>query len=232
MTNCKLALLSLAVLISFVSMATADDWLGNEMAISDVHHTAEYLSKADSSDQNKTITNSTDDGLATLPTAPAKKEVYSIGGTDTTAQTPPVTETALPSAPSDFSGRWSIAMAESTMRSLDLALYQTGDLVFGKGILGPADDSAAGTSTSEDLGIESMVDWLNQPPSGLDSASQAAASGSVVGNELNLDLVSLDSIALYRFDLSLTGDLVSGSYSAYGSDGSTWQGTVTGSRKS
>ncbi|HII06118.1 MAG TPA: hypothetical protein HA349_02020 [Methanotrichaceae archaeon] len=213
-------------------MATADDWLGNEMAISDVHHTAEYLSKADSSDQNKTITNSTDDGLATLPTAPAKKEVYSIGGTDTTAQTPPVTETALPSAPSDFSGRWSIAMAESTMRSLDLALYQTGDLVFGKGILGPADDSAAGTSTSEDLGIESMVDWLNQPPSGLDSASQAAASGSVVGNELNLDLVSLDSIALYRFDLSLTGDLVSGSYSAYGSDGSTWQGTVTGSRKS
>jgi hypothetical protein len=49
---------------------------------------------------------------------------------------------------------------------------------------------------------------------------------------MKLDLVSLDSITLYRLDLSLTGDLARGSYSAYGSDGSTWNGTVTGSRKS
>ncbi len=233
MTNCKTALISLVVLISFVSAAQAaddDDWLGGGMAISDVHHTAEYISKVGSSSENGTITNATDGGIATLPTAPAKKEVYSIGGTGTTAQTPPVAETASPSEPSDFSGRWSLAMAESTTRSLDLALYQTGGLVFGKGILGQS-DGPAGAATSEDQGIESMIDWLNQPPSGLDSASQAAASGTVVGNGLGLDLVSLESITLYRFDLSLTGDLVSGSYSAYGSDGSTWSGTVTGSRK-
>ncbi len=228
MINCKSALLSLAVLIAFVS-TTAGDWLGNELAISDVHHTAEYLAKAGSSDQKKTITNSTDDGLAALPPAAAEREVYNIGGTVTTAQ-PPATEAAEPSGPSDFSGRWSFAMAESTTRSLNLAFYQTGDLVFGKGILGSSDGSAAGAASSGDQGIESMIDWLNQPPSGIDSASQAAASGTVTGNDLKLDLVSLDSIALYRFDLSLTGDLVSGSYAAYGSDGSTWSGTVTGSR--
>ncbi len=232
MTNCKTALLSLAVLISFVSAGqAADDWLGNEMAISDIHHTAEYISKVGSASANNTTVEKTDGGIANIPEAPADREVYNIGGTGATAL-PPVAETAASSEPSDFSGRWSFAMAESTTRSLDLALYQRADLVFGKGVLGPSDGSAAGASASEDLGIESMIDWLNRPASGLDSASQAAASGTVVGNEMKLDLVSLDSIALYRFDLSLTGDLVSGSYAAYGSDGSTWSGTVTGSRKS
>jgi hypothetical protein len=234
MTNCKLALLSLAFLMSVALVATAEedaDWLVPGLSIADVDHTAEYISKVGSASANNTTVDKTDDGIATIPEAAADREVYSIGGTGTTAQ-PPVAETAAPSEPSDFSGRWSFAMAESTTRSLDLALYQRADLVFGKGVLGPSDDSAADASASEDLGIESMIDWLNRPASGLDSASQAAASGTVVGNELSLDLVSLDSIALYRFDLSLTGNLVSGSYSAYGSDGSTWSGTVTGSRKS
>jgi len=234
MTNCKLALLSLAFLMSVALVATAEedaDWLVPGLSIADVDHTAEYISKAGSASANNTTVDKTDGGIATIPEAAADREVYSIGGTGATAQ-PPVAETAASSEPSDFSGRWSFAMAESTTRSLDLALYQRADLVFGKGVLGPSDDSAAGASASEDLGIESMIDWLNRPASGLDSTSQAAASGTVVGNELSLDLVSLDSIALYRFDLSLTGDLVSGSYSAYGSDGSTWNGTVTGSRKS
>jgi hypothetical protein len=232
MTNCKTALLSLAVLMSIVSAAQADDddWLGGVPGIADIQHTGEYIAKVGSASANNTTIDNTEGGIATIPEAPAKKEVYNIGGTGATAQTPPAAETTSPSEPSDFSGRWSFAMAETTTRSLDLALYQTGDLVFGKGVIGPSDGSSA--ASSEDRGIESMIDWLNRPASGLDSASQAAASGTVVGNEMKLDLVSLDSIALYRFDLSLTGDLVSGSYSAYGSDGSTWNGTVTGSRKS
>jgi len=231
MINCKLALLSLVVLISFVTTAAAEDWLGNELQISDIHHTAAYLSKTGGASENDTNVDGTDGGIAALPTAKADREVYNIGGTETTAQ-PPLADTANAAEPSDYSGRWSIAVAEETSRSLDLALYQRGDLVFGKGVMGTSDSSAAGAASSEDRGIGSMIDWLDQPPASLDSASQAAASGTVVGSDLKLDLVSLDSIALYRFDLSLTGDLVSGSYSAYGSDGSTWRGTVTGSRQS
>ncbi len=232
MTNFKSALLCLAVLIAFVSTA-AGDWLGNELEISDIHHTAEYISKAGSTSTSNTTVENAEGSIADIPDAPAKREVYSISGTGAVAQ-PPAEETAEPSEPSDFSGRWSFAMAESTTRSLDLALYQTGDLVFGKGVIGSAEGSAttAASASSEDRGIESMIDWLNQPASALGSVSQAAASGTVVGSNLKLDLVSLESIALYRFELSLTGDLVSGSYSAYGSDGSTWSGTVTGSRKS
>jgi hypothetical protein len=231
MTNVKTALLSLAFLMSIVLVATAEedpDWLVPGLSIADVEHTGEYLAKAGSASNNNTTIENIEGGIANLPEAPASREVYSIGGSTATAQ-PPAEETTAPSEPSDFSGRWSFAMDERTVRSLELALRQTGDLVFGKGVMGPS-DGEAGAASSEDRGIESMIDWLNQPASALGTASQAAASGTVVGNEMKLNVVSLESIALYRFDLTLTGDLVSGGYTAYGSDGSTWSGTVTGSR--
>lgn len=238
MTNFRTALLSLAIFMAFVFAATAqdesyiNDWLGGGPTISDIHHTAEYLAKAggaSASAENNTTIENTEGGIADLPVEAEGREIYSIGGSTATAQ-PPAEETAAPWEPSDFSGRWSFAMDEGIVRSLELALHQTGDLIFGKGVMGPSDGEAAGAASSEDRGIESMIDWLNQPASALGTASQAAASGTVVGNGMKLDLVSLDSIALYRFDLTLTGDLVSGGYTAYGSDGSTWSGTVTGSR--
>jgi hypothetical protein len=67
--------------------------------------------------------------------------------------------------PSNFSGRWSLALTEKSTRSLDLALYQTGDLVCGMGVLGSSESSEAGGSSSEDRGIDSMIEWLNLPPS-------------------------------------------------------------------
>lgn len=232
MTNVKTALLSMAVLTIFVFTATADDdddWLVPGLGISDVDHTAEYLAKAGSSAENNTTIENTAGGIATIPSGTASRDVYTIGGSATTAQ-PPVEETVAPTEPSDFSGRWSLAIDEGATRSVELAIYQTGDIVFGKGVMGPSDGETAGAASTEDQGIESMSDWMNQPASALGTASQAAASGTVVGDGMKLDLVSLDSIALYRFDLILTGDLVSGGYIAYGSDGSTWDGTVTGSR--
>jgi len=156
MINCKLALLSLVVLISFVTTAAAEDWLGNELQISDIHHTAAYLSKTGGASENDTNVDGTDGGIAALPTAKADREVYNIGGTETTAQ-PPLADTANAAEPSDYSGRWSIAVAEETSRSLDLALYQRGDLVFGKGVMGTSDSSAAGAASSEDRGIGSMM---------------------------------------------------------------------------
>lgn len=228
MNNWKLALLYLTICTSFASAAqTYPDWLGGSMTISDVEHTAGYLAKVGSDSGNDTTVNSTDDGIATIPTASDKEDVYVIGGTGSAAATD-LGENDQ--EPSNFSGKWSLTMTDTKTRSLDLALYQTEELVFGRGILGSSDGSASDEGSSEDLGIESMINWLDQPPSALESASQAAASGTVVGDGLKLDLVSFDSIALYRFDLSLTGDLVSGSYSAYGSDGSDWSGNVTGSR--
>ena len=224
MTNGKSTLLYLAVVISVLSAGQVSaDWLGGNLGIADVHYTAEYLAKAGSSGGQNSIVNSTDGGIATLPTVPSDKEVYAIGS----AGSAPTAETTR--QPSDFSGRWSFEMVEDTARSLDLVLYQRGDLVFGRGVLGTSDGSA-GSGSSGDRGIESMIDWLNPPPSAKSSASEAAASGTVVGGSMKLDVVSLDSVALYRFDLALAGDLVVGGYIALGSDGSAWSGNVTGSR--
>ncbi len=233
MNNCKLALLSLAILslaifTSFVSAGQTNwDWLGGDMTISDVDHTAGYLERVgDSSESNNTV-NSTDDGNATIPVPSAKDGVYNIGRAGSGSATD--LGEAAPDV-SNFSGEWSLTMTDNTTRSLDLVLHQKENIVFGRGILGSSDSSASDQPSSEDMGIESMTDWLYQPPSTLGSASQAAASGTVVGDRLKLDLVSIGSIALYRFDLSRSGDLVSGNYSAFESDGSTWFGTASGSR--
>ena len=223
MTNVKSTLIDMAVLISIgFSGQAADDWLVGVPRISDIHHTGEYLSKAGSAD-GKTVLNATDGGIATLPAVPSQREVYAIGGGG------PALTVEGNRQPSDFSGRWSFDMVEDTARSLDLVLYQRVDLVFGRGVLGTS-DGRAGSGSPEDRGIESMIDWLNQPPSAKSSASEAAASGTVVGGSMRLDVVSLDSVALYRFDLILTEDQVAGGYIAYGSDGSSWSGNVTGSR--
>ncbi|MDF0591525.1 hypothetical protein [Candidatus Methanocrinis natronophilus] len=220
MKNRRSTLLYLAVAITvFTSGQVAADWLGGGFGIADVHHTAEYLAKAGSGGE-KTTLNTTDGGLATLPATPADKEVYPIGKVATESG-------AL--EPSDFSGRWSLSLTEETGRSMELVIYQRGELVFGKGVL-EASEGPEASGSSEDRGIESMVDWLNRPPGAKSSASEAAASGTVSGRSMKLDLVTLDSVALYRFDLDLTGNGISGGYTAYGSDGSTWQGTVTGSR--
>ncbi|MCR3883082.1 MAG: hypothetical protein NUK54_01755 [Methanothrix sp.] len=228
MKNSKSTLLYLAVAITIFSTGqVAADWLAGNLGIADVHHTAEYLAKAGSGGQ-KDAANASDGGIATLPAAPAERQVYNIGGTSATAQ-PPAGDGSASLEPSDFSGRWSFALVEDAVRSFDLALYQRGEIVFGKGVLGPS-GASTGSGSSEDRGIDSMIDWLNLPPSAGSSASQGAASGTVAGDEMKLDLVTLDSIALYRFDLSLVGDIATGIYTAYGSDGSTWSGNVTGSK--
>lgn len=228
MKNRRSTLLYLAVAITvFSSGQVAADWLGGSFGIADVHHTAEYLAKAGSGGQ-KDLANATDGGIATLPAAPAERQVYNIGGASATSQ-PPAGDGSASLEPADFSGRWSFAMVEDEMRSLDLAIYQRGEIVFGKGFFGPT-GAQEGSSSSEDRGIDSMIDWLNQPASAGSSASQSAASGTVAGDELKLDVVTIDTIVLYRFDLSVVGDIATGIYTAYGSDGSAWSGNVTGSR--
>ncbi|HPJ29781.1 MAG TPA: hypothetical protein PLZ42_00135 [Methanothrix sp.] len=231
MNNCKLALLSLAIFTSIISSGQANlDWLGGDMTISDVDHTAGYLAKVAETDANNTTVDPVDDNITTILSPSAKNGVYAIGGTRPIAAMDP----GEVEPETNFSGEWSLTMIESNTRSLWLVLHQKEQIVFGRGILGSSDGSAADQSSSqassEDRGIESMMDWLDQPPSSPKSASQAAASGTVVGDRLELDLVSIGPIALYRFDLSLSGDLVSGNYSAYGSDGSSWSGTASGSR--
>jgi hypothetical protein len=88
-------------------------------------------------------------------------------------------------------------------RDLDLMLYQNGKAVFG-------------TGSMEDGNATSLV----------------AASGSLAGDKLNLDIVSFGSINLYRLTLIQSGDSIVGSYSAIQPSGTPTSGSASASRYS
>jgi hypothetical protein len=54
----------------------------------------------------------------------------------------------------------------------------------------------------------------------------AAASDTISGDNLNLDLVSLEKVSLYRIAMTVSGDSVTGNYSAFSPSAKT-----TGSAK-
>ena len=79
-----------------------------------------------------------------------------------------------------------------------------------------------------------MVWWLHQDPAPVTQAAQAryltvGASGTVSGQSVSLDLIFLDQNALYRLDLAVFGNSVSGGYLAYDAGGGLRSGSCYGS---
>ena len=65
---------------------------------------------------------------------------------------------------------------------------------------------------------------------GTNATLQAAASGTVTGTRLNLNLVSLGKVSLYRFSLTISKDSVTGSYRALTPGASQITGNAKGER--
>ena len=101
------------------------------------------------------------------------------------------------------SGSWSFELGDSTVKNGVLTLFQVGDAVFGTG---------------------SMNDG--------NSTLLVAASGSLDGSKLNLDLTTLGTINLYRLALTPSGDSASGDYQAFSAAGNTLTGSANGTRSS
>ena len=100
------------------------------------------------------------------------------------------------------SGSWSLKLDDNMSSKADLTLFQNGNAVYGTGNMNP----------------------------GTNNTLQAAASGIVTGNKLNLNLVSLGKISLYRFFLMINKDSVTGSYSASTPGAPQITGTAKGGR--
>jgi hypothetical protein len=100
---------------------------------------------------------------------------------------------------SNASGEWSFELRDSKTRQLALALFQSEDAIFGSGTMND------GTST--------LV---------------VSASGSVEGNTLNLDVVSQETINLYRLSLIMNGESMSGDYRAFAAGEDAWTGIANG----
>jgi hypothetical protein len=88
------------------------------------------------------------------------------------------------------------------MRTAVLTLFQSGDAVYGSG------------NVKLDANTTTM----------------AAASGTLAGSELNLDLVTLGKVNLYRLTLMVSGESATGNYTAYSPSSSTSTGTAKGTR--
>lgn len=108
---------------------------------------------------------------------------------------------ASPSGAATVGGSWSFTLDESTPKNMVLTLFQSGDAVFGTGSINMGDNPL-------------MV----------------AASGSVDGNIMNLDVTTIGTISLYKMALNLDGDSASGSYDAFDTSGETWKGNANGER--
>ena len=103
-------------------------------------------------------------------------------------------------AAANLAGSWSLDLRDTSARTLSLNLLQSGRVVFGKG-----------TMTSSDGGSQEI-----------------AATGTLEGSNVYLDIISLKDVGLYKLGLSLSGSSISGSYDAYSASKVPLTGTASG----
>jgi hypothetical protein len=115
-----------------------------------------------------------------------------------------VPSTAAPSTqarPTSVAGTWSLEIAAGTPIYANITLVQSEDAVFGMGKIMDENDTQT-----------------------------AVASGSIRGDMLDLDLVSLENLRLYRLSMTVSGNSVTGSNTAFSPSKSPSTGPAKGLR--
>jgi hypothetical protein len=103
--------------------------------------------------------------------------------------------------PTSVAGTWSLEIAAGTPIYANITLVQSEDAVFGKGKIMDENDTQT-----------------------------AVASGSIKGDMLNLDLVSLEDLRLYRLSMTVSGNSVTGNNTAFSPSESPLTGPAKGLR--
>lgn len=101
----------------------------------------------------------------------------------------------------NLAGSWSLDLRDASARTLSLNLLQSGSMVFGKG-----------TMTSSEGGSQEI-----------------AATGTVEGAKIYLDILSMKDVGLFKLGLSLSESSLTGSYDAYSASKAPVAGTASGS---
>jgi hypothetical protein len=94
---------------------------------------------------------------------------------------------------------WSLNLLDSQERAVALQMYQSNDVVFGKGTI------AVGGSLQN-----------------------ATATGTITRNKLNLNILS-DDLTFFRISLTMNGKSLSGDYNGYSVSYVSWKGIAMGS---
>jgi hypothetical protein len=85
------------------------------------------------------------------------------------------------------SGKWSMEFNYGSPPKATLNLFQDGDVVYGTGVL------------------------ILDPKTNL----EVAAGGTVMGDKMNLDMISLGNVSLFRITMTVIENSASGTYTAY-----------------
>jgi hypothetical protein len=120
------------------------------------------------------------------------------------ANTSAATDTELPPAQPEVvsaSGSWYFTLNDSVERDLALAIFQNGNDVFGAGKI------KEGNNTID-----------------------VTVSGAVADATLDLNVVSMNPISLYKLKLDLSGEWATGEYKAFSTSGDSWTGSVEGEK--
>jgi len=86
-----------------------------------------------------------------------------------------------------ISGKWSMELNYGSPPKATLNLFQDGDVVYGTGVL------------------------ILDPKTNL----EVAAGGTVMGDKMNLDMISLGNVSLFRITMTVIENSASGTYTAY-----------------
>jgi hypothetical protein len=105
-------------------------------------------------------------------------------------------------APATISGRWSMELNYGAPPKASLNLFQNESVIYGTGVI------VLDSKTNLDV----------------------AASGSFIGDKLNLDMVSLGNVSLYRASMTVIENSASGTYTAYNPNAPPISHTITGIR--
>ena len=125
-------------------------------------------------------------------------EKETANAADTSATTQSELPPSEPTATS-VSGSWSFTMTDSVQRDLALSMFQNGRDIFGVGNI------REGNSTL-----------------------QVAVSGSVQDETMDIDIISLGTIGLYKLKLDLDGESATGDYQAFFTSGKSLTGSAEG----
>jgi len=120
------------------------------------------------------------------------------------ADTSPATDTELPPVQPEVAtagGSWYFTLNDSVERDLAMILFQKGNDVFGAGKI------KEGNNTLD-----------------------VTVSGSVADTTLDLNVVSLGTISLYKLKLDLSEDWASGEYQAFSTGSDSWTGSAEGEK--
>jgi hypothetical protein len=143
-----------------------------------------------------------DDGLGGYAGSSNKDSTYKDSGTAPEPTSSAMDQPAQSVQNVNVTGPWSLNLKDQIERHLDLALVQNNEAVLGHGTL----DGPNGTQ-------------------------RVTVSGSLIGGRLELTAMLVESLDLYKLNLSIDSN-AAGTYTAYSVGGTTWSGYVSGSAPS